>query len=61
MIAVCENCASDDDDLTPVWPATDTGEQPELWCPECRSRFPHEAATDGEEAGEDEGEGDEAG
>ncbi len=50
MTAVCENCAGDDEELVAVWPATATTDGAELWCPECRSRFPHEPATDDEEA-----------
>ena len=46
---VCESCGSEDDDLQPVWPASGTGDSPELWCAACRDEFPHEAATDGED------------
>jgi hypothetical protein len=57
-VAVCESCAGDDDDdLQPVWPASGTGESPELWCAECRAQLPHELASDGEDEGDD---GDEA-
>lgn len=48
-MAVCENCAGEDDDdeLTPVWPADGTaGDAPQLWCAGCRSRFPHDPAED---------------
>ncbi len=48
MTAVCENCASEDEELTPVWPAAGTLATPELWCEDCRSRFPNDPA-DGEE------------
>lgn len=48
-MAVCESCAGEDEELTPVWPATAAGDQPELWCADCRMRFPHELAEDGDE------------
>lgn len=47
---VCARCASEDDDLTPVWAEA---EEPELWCAECRARYPHEPADDEEEAEDD--------
>lgn len=53
-MVVCENCAGEDEELTPVWPATGTGDEPELWCADCRSRFPNDPA-DGEEGEEAEG------
>ncbi len=51
---VCENCAGEDEELVPVWPEEATGDEPELWCAECRSRFPNDPAE-----GEGEGEGEE--
>lgn len=46
-MAVCESCAGDEDEeLVPVWPANDPGDQPELWCEGCRDRYPHEPAAD---------------
>jgi hypothetical protein len=45
--ALCENCAGADEELVPVWPvAGGGGETPELWCADCRDRFPHEPAED---------------
>jgi hypothetical protein len=49
MTAVCENCAGEDEELAPVWPEGGTTGEAELWCSECRSQFPNEAATDDEE------------
>ena len=44
-IPVCENCTADEEELTPVWPGGDqTAETPQLWCPECVSRYPNDAA-----------------
>jgi len=49
--AVCENCAREDDDLVQVWPGSDGGgDGTELWCPDCRAQFPHEAVTEDDEA-----------
>jgi len=45
--AVCENCAADEEDLTSVWPTGDaTAASPQLWCPECLSRYPNEPAEE---------------
>ncbi len=44
-MAVCESCAGEDEELEPVWPATSRdGQEPELWCSDCRERLPHEPA-----------------
>ena len=51
--AVCENCAGEDEDLVWVWPVpADAGGAPELWCADCRDRFPWEEA-DGPEASDE--------
>lgn len=49
-MGVCENCAGEDEDLSPVWrlPAGTT-EAPELWCADCRDRYPHEPQDEPEE------------
>ena len=50
MPAVCENCATEEEDLTSVWPDGDqTADNPQLWCPECVATYPHEAAEADEE------------
>ena len=48
-LAVCENCAGEDDELEWVWrlPAG-SSETPELWCSDCRDRFPYEDADEAE-------------
>ena len=58
MERVCENCAREDDDLTPVrrvyvvpesWDtpgSSTTLETTELWCFSCRSQYPHEGADE---------------
>ena len=43
---VCARCAAEDEDLTPVWA---DGDEPELWCAECRERNPHEPVPEDEE------------
>lgn len=53
-VAVCECCAGEDEDLAWVWPlAGDSGGGPQLWCADCRDRFPYEDADEPE--GSDEG------
>jgi hypothetical protein len=53
-VPVCENCAAEaeDDDLVAVWPAVGDFDAPELWCGDCRDRYPHEEAEAPEEVGE---------
>ena len=48
-VAVCENCAREDDDLVQVWPAASAGDQAEFWCADCRSELPHEPVTEDDE------------
>ncbi|MGH9225053.1 MAG: hypothetical protein ACRD2W_15035 [Acidimicrobiales bacterium] len=47
-MAVCENCAAEEEDLTSVWPAGDdtSSDAPQLWCPECVASYPNEAAEE---------------
>lgn len=50
-MAVCESCAGDEEEeLVAVWPASSTGDTPELWCEACRERYAHEPAEVDEEA-----------
>jgi hypothetical protein len=52
--ALCENCAGTDEDLVAVWPLAPAGsDTAELWCADCRDRFAHELAEDGEGVEED--------
>ena len=49
-VAICENCTTEEDDLTSVWPAGDqSAETPQLWCPECVATYAHEPAGDDEQ------------
>lgn len=53
-LAVCENCAGEDEDLAWVWRLPPgSSESPELWCADCRDRFAHEAADEPEGTDED--------
>jgi hypothetical protein len=52
-LTVCESCAGEDDELVWVWPLpADSSEGPELWCSDCRDRFPYEEADEREGAGD---------
>ncbi len=47
--AVCESCAGEDEDLAWVWPLpSSSSEEPQLWCSDCRDRFPNEDADEPE-------------
>lgn len=45
---VCESCAAEDEELSPVWPtaAGTEADAPQLWCADCRDRYPNEPADD---------------
>ena len=46
-VAVCESCAGEDEDLAWVWPLpVDSSQEPQLWCGDCRDRFPYEDADE---------------
>ena len=48
-VAVCESCAGEDEDLAWVWPLpVGSSEEPQLWCGDCRDRFPFESADEPE-------------
>ena len=52
-VAVCESCAGEDEDLVWVWPLpAESSEEPQLWCGDCRDRFPNEDADELESADE---------
>ncbi len=48
-VAVCENCAGEDEELAWVWRLpSGSSESAELWCADCRDRFPYEEAEEPE-------------
>jgi hypothetical protein len=52
-VSVCENCATEEEDLTAVWPGDEPRtDQPQLWCPGCLERHAHDLAEEDEEAEE---------